>query len=160
MTLSKSQYIRALQCYKSLWLYKNKPQLRDIPDEAQQSLFNTGYQVGDLAKELFPNGIEIEFNSDTFDEMIQKTKKLIDSGCEVIYEATFKENNIFAMADILVKNGDNWDIYEVKASTSVKDYHLNDAAIQWYAISKVLKLNPDVTHFLTFVILEKPPYWP
>ena len=141
MTLSKSQYIRALQCYKSLWLYKNKPQLRDIPDEAQQSLFNTGYQVGDLAKELFPNGIEIEFNSDNFDEMIQKTKKLIDSGCEIIYEATFKENNIFVMADILVKNGDSWDIYEVKASTSVKDYHLNDAAIQWYAISKVLKLN-------------------
>ena len=46
--------------------------------------------------------------------MIDKTKELIQSGCEVIYEATFKENGIFAMADILVKNGDCWDIYEVK----------------------------------------------
>ena len=33
---------------------------------------------------------------------------------------------------ILVKNGDCWDIYEVKASTNVKEYHLNDASVQWY----------------------------
>lgn len=110
MTLSKSQYIRGLQCYKSLWLYKNKPELRDTPDAQSESAFNTGYQVGDLAKELFPNGVEIEFDSSNFNGMIQKTKKLIANGTEVIYEAAFKEDGIFAMADILVKNGVAWDI--------------------------------------------------
>ncbi len=54
MTLSKSQYIRGLQCHKSLWLYKNRPDLRTEPDQAQESLFNTGYEVGELAKQLFP----------------------------------------------------------------------------------------------------------
>lgn len=141
MTLSKSQYIRGLQCHKSLWLYKNKPELRDIPNQAQESLFNTGYDVGDLAKQLFPNGLEIEFDSSNFDWMIAKTKELILNGCEVIYEATFKENGIFAMADILVKNGSYWDIYEVKASTNVKEYHLNDASVQWYSLSNVINLN-------------------
>ena len=128
MTLSKSQYIRGLQCHKSLWLYKHRPELRETPDTQQESLFETGYQVGDLAKELFPGGAEVEFDADNFDGMIQKTKELIANGTEVIYEATFKENSIFAMADILVKNGSTWDMYEVKASTSVKEYHLNDAA--------------------------------
>ena len=109
MPLSKSQYIRGLQCHKSLWLYKNKPELRDTPNQAQESLFNTGFDVGDLAKELFPDGVEIKFlkESDGFataslqndssncDGMITKTKELINNGCEVIYKATFKENGIF-----------------------------------------------------------------
>ncbi|UPT76673.1 DUF2779 domain-containing protein [Sulfurovum sp. XGS-02] len=141
MTISKSQYIRGLQCQKSLWLYKNRPELRDIPDEAQESLFNTGYSVGELAKELFPKGVEIEFDTSNFNGMVSKTKKLIANGTEVIYEATFSENGIFAMADILVKNGNAWDIYEVKASTEVKDVHIDDAAIQWYALSNTINLN-------------------
>jgi hypothetical protein len=141
MTLSKSQYIRGLQCHKSLWLYKHEPELRDIPDTQTESKFEVGYQVGDLAKELFPNGVEIEFDSANFKGMIEKTKELIDNGCEVIYEATFKEDGIFAMADILVKNGKSWNIYEVKASTHTKEYHINDTAIQWYTLSKAINLN-------------------
>ncbi len=141
MTISKSQYIRGLQCNKSLWLYKNQPELRDIPDQQTQSLFNTRYDVGELACQLFPNGIEIKFDSNNFNGMMTKTKEFISNGCEVIYEATFKEDGIFAMADILVKNGDAWDIYEVKASTYTKEYHKNDTAIQWYAISKAINLN-------------------
>jgi len=141
MTLSKSQYIRGLQCYKSLWLYKNKPELRDMANAQTESSFNTGYQVGDLSKELFPHGVEIDFDSSNFNGMIQKTKELVVNGTEVIYEAAFSEDGIFAMADILVKNADMWDMYEVKASTQVKEYHLNDASIQWYALSKAIKLN-------------------
>lgn len=139
--LSKSQFIRGLQCHKSLWLLKNRPELCDKPDAAQQALFDTGHTVGSLACQLFPGGIEIEFDSKNFDGMMAQTRQLIDEGVEVIYEATFKENGIFAMADILVKNGDAWDVYEVKASTGVKDYHLNDASVQWYALSNVLNLN-------------------
>lgn len=141
MTLSKSQYIRGLQCHKSLWLYKNKPELRHTPDEEQEALFNIGHSVGELAKELFPNGEMVEFDVNNFNGMICKTKMLIENGVNVIYEATFNENGIFAMADILVKNGDMWDMYEVKASTSVKEYHLNDASIQWYALSNTINLN-------------------
>ena len=139
--LSKSQFIRGLQCHKSLWLLKHRKELRDKPDAQQQALFETGHTVGDLACQLFPGGVEIEFDPQNFNRMIEQTRHLIDDGVEVIYEAAFKENGVFAMADILVKNGDGWDVYEVKASTGVKDYHLNDATVQWYALSNVLKLN-------------------
>ncbi len=76
MALSKSQYIRGLQCHKSLWLYKNKPELRDTPNQAQESLFNTGQDVGELAKKLFPNGVEIKFDATNFEAMVSKTKEL------------------------------------------------------------------------------------
>ena len=141
MLLSKSQYIRGLQCHKSLWLYKNKPELRDETDAATESLFNTGYTVGEYSKELFPGGVEIEFTPDDFDGMVKKTAELIEQGVKTIYEATFKEKGIFAMADILHKTRNGWNIYEVKASTSTKDYQVDDASIQYYALSNVIKIN-------------------
>jgi len=141
MTLSKSQYIRGLQCHKSLWLYKNNPELREIANHQTESLFNTGHTVGELAKELFPHGVEIAFDASNFNGMIEKTKELIANGTEVIYEATFSENGIFTMVDVLVKNGDAWDMYEVKASTQVKEVHTNDTAIQWYPLSSTLNLH-------------------
>jgi len=141
MLLSKSQYIRGIQCHKSLWLYKNGRDLLQPSSEQTESLFATGNTVGDCAKQVFPGGTEIEFTPTDFDDMIVKTQQLIDRGVETIYEASFKQRGIFAMADILHKTADGWDIYEVKASTKVKDYHINDAAIQLFALSNVLKIN-------------------
>ena len=141
MLLSKSQYIRGLQCHKSLWLYKNKRHLLQPPSEQEESLFATGNTVGDYAKQVFSRGVEIEFNGDDFDGMISKTQQLIEKGVDTIYEGAFKQNDIFAMADILHKTDEGWDMYEVKASTSVKPYHIDDAAIQWYCLSEVLKIN-------------------
>ena len=139
ISLSKSQYVRALQCLKSIWLYKYRPELREVSDE-QEFLFETGHAVGDLAKKLFDGGVEIEFDKNNFDKMMKKTKEYIENDTKVIYEATFKEKNIFVMADILVKQNDGYYIYEVKGSTGVKDYHLDDISIQWFVISEVLNL--------------------
>jgi len=139
--LSKSQYIRGLQCQKSLWLYKNNPKLRTEPEQEAQILFKIGDTVGDYAKELFPGGVEIEFNPKDFNGMVKKTTAALSQGVDTLYEATFKEKGVFAMADILHKTSEGWNMYEVKASTSVKPYHINDASIQWYALSQVIDLN-------------------
>ena len=71
MTLSKSQYIRGLQCPKSFWLCKHRPELLSKKDEA---ILQSGINVGDFAKRLFPGGYEVEFNPQDFKGMIQKTK--------------------------------------------------------------------------------------
>ena len=138
MIISKSQYIRAKQCLKSLWLYKHKKEL--IKTEDKKFLFETGYNVGDYAKKLFPGGVEIEFNPNNFNKMIKKTKELIKNNTKVIYEATFSKNSVFAMVDILVKKEDGWEMYEVKSSTSLKDYYLDDMAIQWFGVSQEIEL--------------------
>lgn len=141
MLLSKSQYVRGLQCEKSLWLYKYRRNLMDEVTAQRQSLFDTGHRVGEYAKQLFPNGVEIEFNSRDFDGMARMTADLIEQGADTLYEATFKENGIFAMADILHRTEKGWNIYEVKASTSTKPYHLDDAAVQYYALNNVLQID-------------------
>jgi len=134
--LSKSQYIRGLQCHKALWLYRNRRDLMPAPDANRLAVFATGHEVGELAKALFPGGSEIEFDAGNFDAMIEQTAELINNGANVIYEATFGNADLLVMADILVRAGDHWDFYEVKSSTRVKPYHLNDAAFQWRVISE------------------------
>lgn len=140
--LSKSQYVRGLQCEKSLWMLKNQPELKAADDYQKQALFRTGHRVGELAMQLFPGGIEIEFSSGDYDGMKQKTHALIEAGEKTIYEATFSddERGMFAMADILHLHEDGWHVYEVKASTRVKQYHLDDAAFQWNLINKFIPL--------------------
>ncbi|MBW2467040.1 MAG: DUF2779 domain-containing protein [Deltaproteobacteria bacterium] len=131
--LSKSQFTRGLQCHKSLWLLKNRRELQEKPDAALQARFDAGSKVGILAQKLFPNGVGLEYESG-LSENIQKTRELISSGTETIYEATFRHDNVLAMVDILTKGENGWDMYEVKSSTDTKDIFINDTAIQYYVV--------------------------
>jgi hypothetical protein len=133
--LSKSQFIRGLQCHKSLWLYKNRPDLREEPSPSQQALFIEGAYVGELAREIFPRGTAIKFEEGTFEEKIKRTQELILSGAKTIYEATFQYDDVLVMVDILNKGEDGWELYEVKASTKVKSTHENDVAVQYYVLN-------------------------
>jgi len=135
MSLSKSQYIRGLQCEKALWLHKHRPDLRKISQQSDMTM-TTGTSVGELARNLFPDGESIEFDSKDFQGMVQKTKELIEQGVRTIYEASFNHDGIFVMCDILHKDGDRWQMIEVKSATNVKEYYLNDIAMQWYTLSR------------------------
>ena len=136
MALSKSLYIRGLQCEKSLWLKKKKPEVLQAPDDGAQAVFDTGTSVGELAFELFSGSERIEYTGD-FGLQIAKTKELIEHGSKVIYEATFCFDGILAMVDILRIGKDELVINEVKSSTSVKDVYIDDASIQYYVISSL-----------------------
>lgn len=133
-SLSKSQFLRGLQCHKSLWLHKFKPELRSEPDESQQAVFDAGTDVGILAQGLFSGGEAIEFEGSTVDEKIERTKALIESGVKTIYEGTFRYDDILVMVDILHKGVSGWELYEVKMSSEVKDVHVNDVSAQYYVV--------------------------
>ncbi|WP_373072196.1 DUF2779 domain-containing protein [Sulfurimonas sp.] len=135
MRLSKSLYTRGLQCVKSLWLKKYNKEILTPPDSSAEAIFERGNEVGALACQLFPNGIEIEFNPSDYDGMINTTKTLIDDGVNNIYEASFNYDDIFVAVDILhINDDDSVEIYEVKSSTDVKDVYKHDASIQYYVL--------------------------
>ena len=136
MALSKSLYIRGIQCEKSLWLKKKKPEVLQAPDDGAQAVFDTGTSVGELACELFSGGERIEYTGD-FSSQMAKTKKLIEHGARVIYEATFCFDGILVMVDILRIGKNGLIINEVKSSTSVKEVYIDDASIQYYVISSL-----------------------
>lgn len=136
ITISKSSYIRGLQCEKSFYLnffHKQFGIQRDVQDTKK---FEIGHDVGRYAQGLFPGGIDCGYvKTNDRVKSCQLTKQAIAEGKEVIYEAAFEYDGLLCFADILVKKGNQWIIYEVKSSTSVKDYHINDAAFQYYVIS-------------------------
>ena len=133
--LSKSTFIRGLQCEKSLYLYKHHYKLKDPTPASLQAVFDQGTNIGILAQELFPNGVDASPESYfKMHESIGKTLDFINKGETIIYEATFQLNDVLAALDILVKDDDGWKAYEVKSSTKVSDTYIKDAAIQYYTI--------------------------
>ena len=91
--LSKSTFIRGLQCEKSLYLYKKHYKLKDPISPSLQAIFDQGNQVGLLAQELFPGGIDSSPSSHLkMMESVIKTKEFLDKGESIIYEATFTYN--------------------------------------------------------------------
>lgn len=148
-TISKSSFIRGSKCPKSLWLHFNQPNERDEISKSQQQIFDTGHSVGSLAQQRYPGGIDASRGEPwKIQEAVAYTQELIRNGQEVIYEAAFlapgptpisefvsaeysgSQGDLLCYMDILVKEKDGWVAYEVKASTSVKEYHLLDVAFQ------------------------------
>ncbi|HUX59777.1 MAG TPA: DUF2779 domain-containing protein [Ignavibacteriaceae bacterium] len=132
--LSKSSFIKGIQCDKQLYLYKYHYNWMDKVSESQQAIFNRGTNVGVLAQQLFANGTIATDDPRKSDEAVAKTKALIEKGCQVIYEAAFLYDNILVISDIIVKEGRKWNIYEVKSSTSISETYLLDASIQYYVL--------------------------
>ncbi|MCX5814419.1 MAG: DUF2779 domain-containing protein [Proteobacteria bacterium] len=131
--LNKSLFIRALQCHKSLYLKKHQPDLAETPSEDQQARMESGQEVGILAQDLFPGGIEIPYEGLSYDEQLARTDEAVRTG-HTIYEGAFRYDNIFIKVDILYKGADGWELYEVKGSTEVKEYHTNDISLQYYVL--------------------------
>ena len=134
--LSKSTFLRGLQCAKSLYLYKNFIQLRDKQSAEQTAIFNRGNKVGLLAQKLFPEGVDATpAKRSNNGEAVLRTRELIANGAEIIYEAAFQHEQVLAILDILVKRDNKWYGYEVKSSTKISNTYLLDASLQYWVIT-------------------------
>lgn len=140
-TLSKSKLIAFRQCPKRLWLEIHRPDLRQDSSSTQAS-FNVGFQVGDIAQQIYDPlkiGHVIDIKTEGFSVVFSRTKTLLDSN-QPIFEAGFSAAGALAFADVMLPvNIDGkqfWRMIEVKSSTSVKDYHRDDSAIQAFIAKK------------------------
>ena len=134
--LSKSKLLAFRQCPKRLWLEVHQPELRADSGPTLAS-FATGHQVGDIARQLYDpqaQGTLIDPLAEGFDAAFARTQHLLTHSRQPIFEAGFRAGGALAFADVLLPSdeGDQlgWRMVEVKSSTSVKDYHRDEAAIQ------------------------------
>ena len=134
--LSKSTYIKGEQCEKALFLFKNRPFLRDKLSMEQRAKFKRGTDVGILAQQLFPGGINMTPGSPTqFSKKAAETlKNLTNPAINVMYEAVFQYDDTLIMLDIIVRDGDKWRAIEVKSSLSISQTYMKDAALQYYVL--------------------------
>lgn len=116
MKLTKSRFVTALTCPTKLYYMANKSFVdTSSEDTFLEALAEGGFQVGELAKLYFPEGVEV----DSLDiELASKTTKtLLENDNVTIFEAAILYENCFIRVDILQKTGDQINLYEVKAKS-------------------------------------------
>ena len=106
-TLTKSDYLKFLDCPEELWLKKNDRKKIPPINENKKFVYEQGNLIDALAQQLF-------------------------IGENVEYQKEIKVDNLLARADIVTYNKQNnsFNIYEVKASTKVKPENYDDVAFQ------------------------------
>lgn len=134
--LSKSTYIKGLQCEKALYMTKKHPYLRDKLSIEQRARFQRGTDVGILAQQYFPGGVNMAPNSPTqFPKKVVETmQNLNNPAVNAMYEAVFQYNDTLVMVDLLVRDGEQWRAIEVKSSLKLSLTYYNDAALQYYVL--------------------------
>lgn len=135
--LSKSTFIRGNQCFKSLYLNKKRPFLRDRLSPETLARFKRGHKFGSLAQRLFPGGVDLSPKSHfQYQKAVRLTREAIRTNSyDIIYEAGFQSDRLLILLDILVKENGQWTAYEVKSSYRISDTFILDAAFQYYVIN-------------------------
>jgi hypothetical protein len=136
--LSKSQLMMHRQCAKRLWLQVHRPDLSRL-NESNQARLTIGTNVGTVARKGYPDGVLID-GADLTQAVID-TQVILAGEKRPVFEATFQSDGLLIRADLLLPEMEGFRMVEVKSSTTVKDYHLSDAAIQcWVAQQAQLPL--------------------
>ena len=117
-------------------MHKKHPYLRDKLSIEQRAKFQRGTDVGILAHECFPGGIDMSPASPSqFPKKVQETMANLENpNVNVMYEAVFQYNDTLIMLDMLVREGNRWLAVEVKSSLRLSDTYYNDAALQYYVL--------------------------
>ncbi|MDO8177681.1 MAG: DUF2779 domain-containing protein [Undibacterium sp.] len=153
--LSKSRLIAWKQCPKRLWLQIHRRDLLEISDHIAQT-FEIGFEVGEVARTLYPSGILIE-DDDDLSAALNSTRAALITHPELpIFEATFQHDGVLVRADLLLPGASGYRMAEVKASASVKPYHIDDCAIQaWVLQQNKLSLGMiEVMHINTAFVYQ------
>ncbi len=140
MAMTKTSFMRGMQCPKMLWLDRHKPDQKIIPPYIQQRL-DAGNDFGDLAMGMFGpfEEMTVYLPGKTIPDtkaMVAKTEDAIRRGVDVICEAAFSNYNNYCAADILRRTEEGYDLYEVKNSPEVEEQHIKDAGFQYYIIKR------------------------
>jgi len=96
--ISKSKYVTGLQCLKYLWYLINDPEAIPPFDEVTQFRFQQGHDIGNLAKSLFPGGIEIEYGVDIEAELA-RARELTNFTAPAAEQAAATANNNISTSD-------------------------------------------------------------
>jgi hypothetical protein len=116
--LTKSRFKLGLECPNKLLftnnpIYANKKQ----EDSFLNALAKGGFQVEELARLHYPNGVFINAENYEYERAAELTREYLNLDNIIIYEAAFLFDGFFIRTDILVKKGNKIKLIEVKAKS-------------------------------------------
>lgn len=115
--LTKSRFKLGLECPTKMFYNAMRDQYADQQkdDPFLMALAEGGFQVGEMAKLMYPGGIEI--TSRDPQEALRQTTELLDQETVILYEPALIVGHKYIRVDILEKKGDTIRILEVKAKS-------------------------------------------
>lgn len=134
--LSKSRYIRGLQCEKALYLDSFRPELARVSFETRQK-FAAGRGFEAEYKSLFPKGIDVSKECKmNLRWMLARTAELLQQEGEVdLFEAAFQSDGVLILADVVHKAEEGQlTVYEVKNTKKVTPVIRHDVYLQHYVL--------------------------
>jgi len=133
--ISKSKFVAGCQCLKRLYFQVHQPELAAQPDDSADAIIEQGREVGMLARQLFPGGVEV--GSMRLDQAIRATRELIaNPEVPTIFEGVFEGDGVLVRVDALQRRKENhWRLVEVKSTSDLRDHHVEDLGIQSYVLS-------------------------
>ena len=153
MRLSKSRFVAGTQCHKLLWWRVHEPGAVELqPGKVLQDRFDQGRQVEGIARSRFPGGVLIDLPHDAVERRLAETRAALSAGTPVIFEAGFIADDTFVAVDVLERTAGGFRLIEVKSSSSLKEDHIPDAAVQVHVLrrngldvapAEVMHLNKD-----------------
>jgi hypothetical protein len=133
--LSKTKLLAYCQCPRRLWLEQYSPEL-EAESADTNALLAIGRAVGEQARQVYGRAGGTRVTSDQgLRHAIAATEALLAAGGDSpIFEATFNHDGTVVQVDIFDRTTTTPRIVEVKSSTSVRDHHALDCAIQAWTV--------------------------
>ncbi len=113
----------AVECPRKLYYAGKKDVYRDTKEDDTflKSLVDGGFQVGELAKCLYPNGTEVLLKGNK--EALAETAELMKRENVTLFEPAIAHGAYLVRVDVLIKNGASIKLVEVKAKSIKSDDH-------------------------------------
>ena len=118
--LSKSEFKLAMSCPTKLAYKKAGLKSSTEFDPYMNYLSDGGYMVGKMAQLYYPEGIEIKGNTE---QCLAQTAEELLKDKVVLFEPAIQVNNKLVRIDILVKNGNQFQLIEVKSKSYSSEEH-------------------------------------
>lgn len=130
MRLTKTNFLLYKNCPENAWVKIFEPKIyysKQLTD-FDKMIMETGNEIDELARELFPGGILIE-NRDN----MKASMEAVNRKEKIIYQPVFYTEKFEAIADIIVWNEEHeaYDIYEAKSTNSGNNKKSDDETYKY-----------------------------
>lgn len=134
--LSKTRFLSGCQCHLKLWYDCYERELGADVDIVTQAIFDTGHEVGRLARQRYPGGVLVEADHRHPQDAIAHTRALLaDASVAAIFEAAFEHRGVLVRVDVLERSTrGGFNLIEVKSGTTVKTVNEHDVAVQTWVV--------------------------
>lgn len=139
-TLSKSDFKLATDCFSKLYYKKHGYASGNDGNEYLNFLAEGGYLIGGVSKLVIPGGIDVQQEvrmpdfgyRETTERALSLTQALMERDNVILYEPAFQVGQRLVRVDILVKQGSDVELIEVKSKAQDSNATIWDKQWQPY----------------------------